>query len=190
MIPYGAASYGWIVTAGPSAWDLALLISQFNSHVFDYVLRQFLSQPSIPQGTFAQLPILERSSFSMLDPVVGDGQTWIVRRVLALTGAGEEMAEWRKEFGELTPIPWSARRREMASVELDAAMLILFGVGRSDAAYILESFHVEKRKDIAEYGTYRTKELILECYDAMAAAIESGAPYESPLDVQLEVDRV
>jgi len=48
--------------------------------------------------------------------------------------------------------------------------------------YIMETFPVVKRKDEQHYGTYRTKELILEVYDAMADAIRSGKPYQTILN--------
>ena len=34
----------------------------------------------------------------------------------------------------------------------------------------METFPIVKRKDIAAHGTYRTKDKILEIYDAMTAA--------------------
>jgi len=45
--------------------------------------------------------------------------------------------------------------------------------------YIMETFPIVKRKDIAAYGEYRTKRMILEIYDAMAKAMRTGVPYES-----------
>jgi len=49
--------------------------------------------------------------------------------------------------------------------ELDALMFHVYGVSRDDADYILETFPIVKRKDIAAHGEYRTKRLILEAYD-------------------------
>lgn len=49
--------------------------------------------------------------------------------------------------------------------ELDALMFHVYGVSRDDAGYILETFPIVKRKDIAAHGEYRTKRLILEAYD-------------------------
>lgn len=46
----------------------------------------------------------------------------------------------------------------------------------------METFPIVKRKDIAEHGSYRTKELILDVYDRMAKAIETGEPYQTILD--------
>lgn len=66
--------------------------------------------------------------------------------------------------------------------ELDAAFFHLYGIDRDDIDYIMETFPIVKRKDIAEHGEYRTKRMILEVYDAMAEAERTGVPYTSPLD--------
>ncbi|MGH2660126.1 MAG: Eco57I restriction-modification methylase domain-containing protein, partial [Actinomycetota bacterium] len=55
VVPWGPASYGWILTLGPSAADLLFLATAYNSFAFDYLLRNAVSQPSIPQGTFEQI---------------------------------------------------------------------------------------------------------------------------------------
>ncbi len=187
LVPFGAASYGWILTSGPNAHDLALLIAQYNSFVFDYVLRQFLSQPSIPQVTYEQLPILHPSQLSALDPLVGDTRRWIEDRVAILVGPGKEMHDFVNELGRggLLPVLWSEDRRYRLRIELDAAMFHLMGVQRSDVDYILESFNIVKRKDEAAFGLFRTKELILEVYDAMQTAMVDGERYLSPFDAEL-----
>jgi len=48
--------------------------------------------------------------------------------------------------------------------------------------YIMETFPIVKRKDEQKYGEYRTKRVILECYDAMENAIRTGRPYQTILD--------
>jgi hypothetical protein len=186
LIPFGAASYGWILSAGPDAQAAALLVAQYNSFAFDYVLRQFLSQPSIPQGTFEQLPILAPEAFASLDRIVGSGVEWVTDRVVLLTGTGTEMAEFVHALGRESwlPIAWDEGGRAVARLELDAAMLHLFGVARSDVEYILEAFPIVKRKDQRDHGEYRTKRLILEAYDAMQVAIDGGVPYRSPWDAE------
>jgi hypothetical protein len=45
----------------------------------------------------------------------------------------------------------------------------------------METFPIVKRKDEAAYGTYRTKDQILEIYDQMTAASSAGTPYQTPL---------
>ena len=53
-------------------------------------------------------------------------------------------------------------------------MFHLYGIRRDDVDFILETFPIVKRKDIAAHGEYRTKRLILEIYDEMAEAQRTG----------------
>jgi hypothetical protein len=64
--------------------------------------------------------------------------------------------------------------------------------------YILETFPIVKRNDEQAHGEYHTKRVILDIYDAMQQAMETGIPYHArldpppangwtPLDVTLEV---
>jgi hypothetical protein len=61
-------------------------------------------------------------------------------------------------------------------------MFHIYGISRSDADYILETFSVLKRRDVASHGEYRTKRLILGAYDRMAKAISTSTTYGSPFD--------
>jgi hypothetical protein len=48
--------------------------------------------------------------------------------------------------------------------------------------YIMEMFPIVKRKDEAAHGEYRTKRVILEIYEEMQRAMETGRPYQTRLD--------
>jgi hypothetical protein len=61
-------------------------------------------------------------------------------------------------------------------------MVRLYGIERDDVDYIMDTFPIVRRKDEQRFGEYRTKRLILERYDAMAAAQAGGREYETPLD--------
>lgn len=50
-----------------------------------------------------------------------------------------------------------------------------FPTPRDAVDYIMETFPIVKRKDEARYGSYRTKETILEIYDAMQAVMAENA---------------
>jgi hypothetical protein len=63
-----------------------------------------------------------------------------------------------------------------------AAYFHLYGIGRDDVDYILETFPIVKRKDEQAHGEYRTKRVILDIYDAMQQAMETGTPYHTRLD--------
>ena len=80
------------------------------------------------------------------------------------------------------PFEWNGERRFDIRAELDAAFFHLYGIKRDDVDYIMETFPIVKRKDEQRYGTFRTKELILKIYDAMAEAVRTGAPYQTILD--------
>ena len=57
-----------------------------------------------------------------------------------------------------------------------------FPTPRHAVDYIMETFPIVKRRDQEKHGEYRTKRVILEIYDAMAAAISTGIPYQTRLD--------
>ena len=80
------------------------------------------------------------------------------------------------------PFRWDEERRFVMRAELDAAFFHLYGIDRDDVDYIMETFPIVKRKDIQQYGTFRTKDLILQIYDAMAEATRTGKPYQTILD--------
>lgn len=80
------------------------------------------------------------------------------------------------------PFRWDEERRFLIRCELDAAYFHLYGIERDDVDYIMETFPIVKRKDEAKYGTYRTKEVILDIYDQMKKAMDTGKPYQTMLD--------
>jgi hypothetical protein len=67
--------------------------------------------------------------------------------------------------GAPAPFRWDEERRARLRAELDAIYAHLYGLGREDVDYILETFPIVKRKDVGRYGTYKTKEMILSHYD-------------------------
>jgi hypothetical protein len=76
------------------------------------------------------------------------------------------------------PFRWDENRRFQMRAELDALYFHLYGIPRDDVDYIMETFPIVKRKDIAAHGTYRTKDAILQIYDAMAKAKDAGTAYQ------------
>jgi hypothetical protein len=66
------------------------------------------------------------------------------------------------------PFTWDEERRLQLRSELDGIYAHLYGLGRDDFAYILDTFPIVKRNDERQYGEYRTKRLCLEAYDYFA----------------------
>jgi hypothetical protein len=48
--------------------------------------------------------------------------------------------------------------------------------------YIMDTFPIVKRHDMKQFGDFRTKLMILDIYDRMQQAMDSGEPYHTLLD--------
>ncbi len=108
---------------------------------------------------------------------------WASLRALELSFTAWDLASFARDCGyNGPPFCWDPCRRFLLRSELDAAFFHLYGVNRDDTDYVMEAFPVVKKKDIQQHGTYRTKLTILEIYDAMQRAIETGEPYKTRLD--------
>jgi hypothetical protein len=176
ILPWGPASYGWILSLGPDAKTLCILCGVYNSFIFDYLLRNSLSQPSIPQGTFQQTAIIEPNKINE------KFREYIIIRVLELTYTAWDLQDFAIDCGyEGPPFIWDEERRFLMRCELDAAYFHLYGISAQDVDYIMDTFPIVKRKDQTKYGSYRTKEKILEIYEKMSAAIASEKVYETVL---------
>jgi len=123
---------------------------------------------------------------SRLRQLADDGNPlarWLLPRVLELTYTAWDMQPFAKDCGyDGPPFAWDEERRFRLRCELDAAYFHLYGIGRDDVDYILETFPIVKRKDKQAHGPYRTECVILDIYDAMQQAMETGTPYRTRLD--------
>jgi Eco57I restriction-modification methylase len=156
-----------------------------NALVTDYCLRQKTSGAGVNLFALKQVPLptpgmLARSClWDRCCTLVA----WLSERVLELVYTAHDLDAISKEDPTLPgPFVWDAGRRELIRAELDAAVLHLYGLDRSDAEHVLESFGVVRKYDEAEHGEFRTKRLVLESYDALADATASGTPYQTILD--------
>jgi len=137
------------------------------------------------------------SPWSNQDKTIGD---WLLPRVLELTYTAWDIQPFARDCGyDGPPFPWDEERRFRIRCELDAAFFHLylgsedewlkqspallkhFPTPRDAVSYIMDTFPIVQRKDLAAHGCYRTKEVILSLYDALLESIRTGAPYVSPL---------
>ena len=176
VLPTGAASNSWWVSQHSSSGEAGRLVAVFNSFAFDYFMRGSLSQPTIPLGVAQQCPVP--------DAKVITAAAWIIDpAVLELSFTAWDLDRFASGLGHHgPPFRWDEGRRARLRAELDALMFRLYGIQRDDVDYILDTFPIVKRKDEAAYGEYRTKRLILERYDEMAAAEAAGEEYQTVLD--------
>jgi hypothetical protein len=131
---------------------------------FDFVSRQKIGSVMVNQFILQQLPVIPPHTYT--EALLA----FIVPRVLELTYTAWDMQPFARDLGyHGPPFVWDEARRFLLRCELDALYFHLYQVQREDVDYILESFPIVKRKDEAAHGEYRTKRVIWEMYDQMAA---------------------
>ena len=171
-------------TQQPLRTELCLLAA-LNSLVLDYIARQKVPGIHLNPSVFKQLPVPSPSAFEQ--PAAWSKSStlvdWVSCRAveLSFTSAGFSALSGHDESVS-RPFRWSEDRRQTIRAELDGAFFHQYGIERDDVDYILDTFPIVKRKDVAEHGEYRTKRLILEIFDAMHEAIKTGESYQTRLD--------
>jgi hypothetical protein len=161
----------------------ALLSCQLTTLVVDYVIRQKLGGVNMTFNYVQQFPILVPGSLAAPVPwsttTLGD---WLSPRLRELIHTASDIDELGRALGDITsPFRWLADRRAVLRAEIDAAFFHLYDLDRDDTDYILGTFPIVNRKDVAAHGEELTRRLILENYDAMAAATPEH-PFVSSLD--------
>lgn len=183
LVGQGASPEGGTLLCLPSSQseaDASLLLASFDSFAFDFTARQKVGGTHLKYFTMRQLPVPHPTEFTEVMPFGSwTWEGWIDHRVRELVCSATDMSDMNSLDSAFV---WESKRRCALRAELDAAFFHLYGVVRNDVDYIMETFPIVKRKDIAEYGEYRTKRLILEVYDAMQRAIDSGTEYQTILD--------
>jgi len=179
-------------------------LSCMNSFILDFLARQKLGGASFSFYVMRQLPMIPTSAFNQTCEwdLNGTVSSWLDPRVLELTFCSWDLEPFAKDSGYVgPPFRWGEERRFLLRCELDAAffhlylgtpqewrekssedLLRYFPMPRDAVEYIMETFPIVKRRDEQRYGEYRTKRVILEIYDAMQRAIETGDPYQTLLD--------
>ena len=162
-----------------------LFAAMWTSFIFDYIARQKVAGATLNFFLVKQFPVLQPAIFQApIEWLSGAAVAgWVRSRVLELSYTAYDLATFAADLGDNgAPFRWDDERRFWMRAELDAAFFHLYGVERDDVDYIMETFPVVKRRDEERYGAFRTKELILEIYDAMAEAARTGKPYQTILD--------
>lgn len=164
---------------------ICLLNANLSSFVFDYVARLKVGGTNLNFFIMKQLPLLVPDDYKKpnLWGLETNIRSWVHDRVVELTYIAADLAPFAQELGhDGPPFYWNEERRFLIRCELDAAYFHLYGIERDDVDYIMETFPIVRRKDEAQHGTYHTKETILKIYDQMKLAMETGQPYQTPLN--------
>ena len=200
-----------LIFASLPAASLPCLLGILDSFAVDFCARQKLGGTSFSYFVLRQLPVLHPRAFESVEPWTNGSSLseWFLPRILELVCTADELAPLANDCGyNGPPFVWDDDRRFEIRCELDAAFFHLylpaepngkwrkadgetpeqlaalrkhFPTPRDAVAFIMDQFPIVKQKDEAAHGRYRTKERILEIYDAMLTAHRTGKAYESGL---------
>ena len=153
-------------TAGRDEW---LLAANFNSVVFDFVTRQKVQGQTLNLFIIEQLPVIAPDDYGMR---LGNttARDMVRDHVLRLTYTADDMAPFARDLGyNGPPFIWEEEGRRHLRARLDALYFQLYGLTRDEAEYVLSTFPIVQREDEAEFGAYRTRNLILAYMSALTA---------------------
>ena len=158
-----------ILKSGKTNCNEWLLAANLNAMPFDFVTRQKVQGQTLNLFIVEQLPVIAPADYNR--PFGKTTARALVRNhVLRLTYTAHDMAPFARDLGyKGEPFIWNEEERRHLRARLDALYFHLYGINRSDADYILSTFPIVKREDEAEFGRYRTRDLILAYMNALAA---------------------
>ena len=182
MFPFSAVGNNMpcvLATRAPHLLSLTM-----SSLPFDYLTRQKLGGTTMNFFYVEQLPVPDPATFDSTcewSPAV-TLEEWLADRLVELVYTSTDARPIAESMGRSgNPFRWDTERRARLIAEIDAAMFRIYGYERDDVDYILGTFPIVNRQDVADFGEERTRRLVLEAFDAIAASVAAGEAYQSPL---------
>jgi hypothetical protein len=147
-----------------------------NSLPLDWTARFSVGGVHMNFFVLKQLPVLPPNAY--LERARSTLPTYVelvVPRTLELTYTADDLEGFARDVGfDGPPFPWDDSRRHCLQSELDAIYAHMYGLERTEMEWLLDpplpslSFPALKRKEIADFGEYRTQHLVLTAYDQLA----------------------
>ncbi len=137
--------------------------------VFDFATRQKIQGTTLNLFILEQLPVIAPDDY---DRRFGSttARELVRDHVLRLTYTAHDMAPFARDLGyDGPPFIWNEEERRHLRARLDALYFHLYGLDREDAAYVLDTFPIVRRQDEAQFGSYRTRDLVLAYMSALDA---------------------
>jgi hypothetical protein len=116
-----------------------------------------------------------------------DPFTWILAG-FSLVAKTREMPFFReiniifRQLQAIRPESGQIRPRALSEGVPRSCVNASFPTSRHAVSSILKTFPIVQRQDDAKHGTYRTKETILQIYDALAESMATERPYQTLLN--------
>ena len=147
----------------------ACQLANFNSFIFDYITRQKVQGTHLNWYIAEQLPVIKQESYKS-EFGGTTARDLVLDHVLRLTYTANDMTPFARDLGyEGPPFIWNDDERRHLRARLDALYFHLYGVSKEDAEYILSTFPIVQREDEGQFGSYRTRDLVLAYMSALAA---------------------
>ena len=146
-----------------------LLVANLNALAYDFVTRQKIQGQNLNLFVVEQLPVITEHDY---DRKFGDktARQIVKEHVLQLTYTAHDMAQFARDLGyDGPPFVWNTEDRRHLRARLDALYFHLYGLLREDVAYVMDTFPIVRDDDEAEFGRYRTREMVLAYMNALEA---------------------
>ena len=157
------------------------LLANLNSHAYDFIMRQKISNVHLNFFIVEQIPTLPPGAYTKPCPWNRKVklEKWISERVLKLTCTAEDMLPLadacKFKAGSLKQKPyngrlnqWDEAERARLMAELDAAYFRLYEVPRDDAEYVLSTFKGIHQSSPLLPDNRSVAEAILDQFDKLA----------------------
>ena len=147
-----------------------LWTGNFCSFAFDFVARRKVQGTHMNLYILEQLPVITRAAYDRAFGATTAAQL-VRNHVLRLCYTAYDLQPFAQAQGyDGEPFGWDVEERRHLRTRLDALYFLLYGLHQDDAAYVMDSFPITRRKDEqANKGVYVTKELILHYMSALQA---------------------
>ncbi len=146
-----------------------LLLANLNALPLDYIARQKVQGTTLNLYIVEQLPILPLDAYAR--KIGATTAEAIIRdHVLRLSYTAHDLKPFAEDQGyDGPPFRWDPEERLHLRARLDALFFLLYGLDRDAADYILGTFPIVQKEEIARYGRFRSRELVLGYMAAFAA---------------------
>ena len=145
-----------------------LLVANLNAMALDYLARQKVQGQHLNWYIVEQLPMVRPEQF---EAKIGNTKIadFIRGEVLRLSYTAHDLEPFARDLGyDGPPFKWAEGDRRHRMARLDALFFQLYGLGREDAAYILDTFPIVREHDEKAFKRYLTKDLVLAYMNALA----------------------
>lgn len=184
VLPISAVGNSFFLAVLENADHGPLLHATWSTLVFDYLARQKISGSNVNQFVVKQLASPTPQIFDTKAPWQANAllANWVRPYVLELSYTSRHLRAYAEDLGDDgPPFRWEPERRTLLRADLDGGFFHIYGLDRSEAEHVLDSFFVTRKYEEKDLGEFRTKRLVLKAYDRMAEAIANGGKGWKPL---------